>query len=79
MLLTSGLHQSAPGRVYELWAIAGNEPVSAGLFEVDEAGRAFLRLPVLPRGRRVDTFAVTDEPAGGVPKPTGQMHLLGSL
>jgi hypothetical protein len=79
VLLTSGLPQLPGNRIYELWAIAGKEPVPAGLFEVDEAGRAFLRLQALPRGRRVDTFAVTDEPAGGVPKPTGQMHLLGSL
>jgi anti-sigma-K factor RskA len=79
MLLTSGLHQTPPNRVYELWAIAGNEPVPAGIFEVDEAGRASLRLPPLPRSKRFDKFAVTLEPAGGVPKPTGPMHLLGSL
>jgi anti-sigma-K factor RskA len=79
VLLTSGLPQLPRNRIYELWAIAGSEPVPAGIFEVDEAGRAFLRLPALPRIRRVDKFAVTDEPAGGVPKPTGPMHLLGSL
>jgi anti-sigma-K factor RskA len=79
VLLTSGLPQIPRNRVYELWAIAGNQPVPAGIFEVDEAGHAFLKLPPLPRTRRVDKFAVTDEPAGGVPKPTGRMHLLGSL
>jgi anti-sigma-K factor RskA len=79
VLLTSGLRHLPRNRIYELWAIAGNEPVAAGLFEVDEAGHAFLKLPPLPRTRRFDKFAVTDEPAGGVPKPTGQMHLLGSL
>jgi anti-sigma-K factor RskA len=79
VLFASGLPQMPPNRVYELWAIAGNEPVPAGLFEVDEAGHAFLKLPSLPRTRRFDKFAVTDEPAGGVSKPTGQMHLLGSL
>jgi anti-sigma-K factor RskA len=79
-LLTSGLPQIPGNRVYELWAIAGKEPpMPAGIFEVDEAGRAFLRLPPLPRAKRFDKFAVTDEPAGGVPKPTGPMHLLGSL
>ena len=65
-----------------MWAIAGKEPVSAGIFEVDEAGHAFLRLPTLlplPRAKRFDKFAVTLEPAGGVPKPTGPMYLLGSL
>jgi Anti-sigma-K factor rskA len=79
VLFTSGLPQSPRNRVYELWAVAGNEPVPAGTFEVDEAGHAFLRLPPLPRTRRFDKFAVTLEPAGGVPKPTGPMHLLGSL
>jgi septal ring factor EnvC (AmiA/AmiB activator) len=80
VLLTSGLRQIPPNRVYELWAFAGNEPVPAGIFEVDEAGHAFLRLPPLPpRAKRYDKFAVTIEPAGGVPKPTSPPHLLGSL
>jgi anti-sigma-K factor RskA len=79
VLLTSGLPQIPRDRVYELWAIAGNEPVPAGIFEVDSAGHAFLPLPPLPGPKRFDKFAVTLEPAGGVPKPTGPMHLLGSL
>ena len=79
VLLTSGLSQIPRDRVYELWAFAGNEPVPAGIFQVDEAGHAFLRLPPLPKGKRFGKFAVTSEPAGGVPKPTGPVHLLGSL
>jgi anti-sigma-K factor RskA len=80
VLLTSGLPQIPPNRVYELWAFAGNEPVPAGTFEVDEAGHAFLRLPSLPsRPKRYDKFAVTVEPAGGVLQPTSPPILLGSL
>jgi Anti-sigma-K factor rskA len=79
VLLTAGLPQIPPDRVYELWAIAGKEPVPAGIFGVDEAGHAFLKLPPLPSAKRFDKFAVTLEPVGGVPKPTGSMHLLGSL
>jgi anti-sigma-K factor RskA len=79
LLLTTGLPRAAADKVYELWAIAGNEPVPAGIFEVDAAGHGFLRLPQLPRTRRFDKFAVTLEPPGGMPKPTGPMHLLGSL
>jgi anti-sigma-K factor RskA len=80
-LLTSGLPQIPRNRVYELWAIAGKEPpMAAGIFEVDVDGKAFFRLPPLPKAKqRFDKFAVTDEPAGGVPNPTGPMHLLGSL
>lgn len=79
LLLTNDLPQAPPGRAYELWAIAGTEPVPAGVFTVDQAGRALLRLPPLPEAKTFDKFAVTIEPAGGVPKPTGPVHLLGSL
>jgi anti-sigma-K factor RskA len=78
LLLTSGLPPLPHNRIYELWAIAGNEPMPAGLFAVDEGGQAWLRLPPLPRAKRFTKFAVTAEPAGGVPSPTGPMHLLGS-
>jgi Anti-sigma-K factor rskA len=79
VLLTSGLRQLPRDRVYELWAFVGNDPVPAGTFQVDEAGHGFLRLPPLPKAKRYTKFAVTNEPAGGVPKPTGPVHLAGSL
>lgn len=79
VLLTGGLPAAPPDRAYELWAVAGAEAVPAGVFTVDEAGRAVLRLPALPESKIFDKFAVTLEPAGGVPKPTGPVRLLGSL
>jgi len=79
LLLTIGLPEIPTEKDYELWGIAGSEPVAAGMFKVDRQGRALLRLPGLPEGKVFDKFAVTVEPAGGVPQPTGPMHLLGSL
>ena len=79
LLLTRGLPAAPADRTYELWALAGAEPVPAGVFTVDPAGRAVLRLPPLPESKAFDKFAVTLEPAGGVATPTGPMHLLGSL
>jgi hypothetical protein len=79
VFLTTGLPQSPPGKAYELWAIAGAEPIPAGVFRVDDRGRAIFWLPPLPKAKRFNKFAVTLEPAGGVPKPSGPMHLLGSL
>jgi anti-sigma-K factor RskA len=79
LLLARDLPPAPPGKVYELWAIAGAEPVPAGLFTVDPAGRGLLRLSSLPAGPAFTTFAVTLEPGGGVPKPTGPIHLLGKL
>jgi hypothetical protein len=79
MLLVSGLPPSPTGTAYELWGIAGAEPVPAGVFIVDAGGLAQVRLPKLPETKAFDKFAVTIEPAGGVPQPTGATVLLGSL
>jgi anti-sigma-K factor RskA len=69
-LLVSGLPPAPEGKAYELWTLGGAAPRPAGVFQVDASGRAAHRVePVsgeLPRG-----FAVTLEPAAGVPAPTG--------
>ena len=79
LLLARGLPTPPTGKAYELWALAGTQPVPAGMFSVDAAGRALLRLPPLPEGHTFDAFAVTLEPAAGVPSPTGPMHLHGKV
>ena len=79
ILITQGLSKNTPDKVYELWAIAGEEPVPLGTFSVEDKPHTLLKIPSLPQGKSFDKFAVTLEPAGGVPKPTGPMHLLGSV
>src|SRR5262249_59771781 len=76
LLIATGLPAAPPGKIYQLWAIVGkNAPVSAGVFGVDPSGAATLRVPTLPGVGTVDVFAVTLEPAGGLPAPSGQMYL----
>jgi hypothetical protein len=78
LLVAAGLPPAPPGKTYQLWAIAGKEPpVSAGVFEVDPRGAGSLRVAPLPGVRRVDVFAVTLEPSGGLPAPSGPMYLAG--
>jgi anti-sigma-K factor RskA len=79
MFIAAGLPKNSPDKVYELWAIAGDEPVPAGVFAVSEKPQTLLRLPPLPEGKTFDKFAVTLEPVGGVLKPTGPMLLLGKI
>jgi len=69
--------QPAPeGKTYELWTIGVGAPHPAGLVAVQEAfGQAGLRVDPLPAGEPVKVFAVTLEPAGGTPAPTGPMIL----
>lgn len=70
-----------PGRVYQVWLIgsASAAPVSAGLLDNPQSGRGMLIVPT-PAGVAGDTvtIAVTDEPPGGLPSPTGSKHLAGS-
>lgn len=79
LLLATDLSPVPTDKIYELWGIAGAEPVPAGVFRVDQRGLALFRLPTLPKSKSFDKFAVTLEPAGGVPQPTGTMVLIGSL
>lgn len=67
------------GKTYQLWIIANNKPFDAGIFLVDPQGNGFLKVPSLSEADKAQKFAVTLEPAGGVPQPTGDMHLLGAL
>jgi anti-sigma-K factor RskA len=79
VLLATGLPPAPPGKAYELWVIAGGAPVPAGLFQVDPQGQAVFRAPWVDATTRVKTFAVTLEPAQGVPAPTGPMVLAGNV
>jgi anti-sigma-K factor RskA len=80
LLVAQGLPQAPEGKAYELWAIAGTgAPVAAGLFTVDAKGVGSLRVAPIQAGGAVNTFAVTLEPAAGVPVPTGPMYLAGKL
>jgi anti-sigma-K factor RskA len=75
LLVAVDLPPVPPGKTYELWAISGGKPLPAGLFNVDAQGKGTLTLSPLEGVSTVDVFAVTLEPEGGVPQPTGQMYL----
>jgi len=76
----SNLPALPPGRVYQLWVLPAqpSPPISVGwLLKPDASGRAnvlFDTPPDLPKPQKI---AVTIEPEGGVPAPTGDMYLLG--
>jgi anti-sigma-K factor RskA len=78
-LLASGLDQPPAGKAYEVWVIAQGGPVPAGVFKPDAQGAALFRLPDVPAMASVKTFAITLEPEGGVPAPTGPMVLAGAV
>jgi anti-sigma-K factor RskA len=67
-------------QTYELWWITEKEgPVNAGLFVPGPDGVGRIQSTVPTNAGAIQAAAVTIEPAGGVPKPTGPMVLIGKL
>jgi len=77
VLVVSGLDQLEAGRVYQLWMIAGNTPLSAGLFEVDEGGVAVVQVATGAAPGAFNAVGVSVEPDGGSQTPTGDIVMLG--
>jgi anti-sigma-K factor RskA len=69
-IVTAELPQLSERRTYELWALTDDGPVSLGTF-----GRA----RAFHADGPMSGMAVTDEPAGGSPEPTGPVVARGEL
>lgn len=68
------------GKDYQLWYVTNNAKLSAAVFRPGAEGRSELRL-ALPSGvpEELAATAVTLEPRGGSPQPTGAFYLLAQL
>jgi anti-sigma-K factor RskA len=65
---------------YQLWYVTKNAKISAALFRPDEQGRTVLKLTLPPDAMSgLAATAVTLEPRGGSPQPTGKFYLKASI
>ena len=64
------------GRTYQLWLMTAKTKINAGTFTASASGDAMMRTmyPLTPADLKA--VAVTDEPAGGMPQPTGSMVMV---
>jgi anti-sigma-K factor RskA len=78
MLMFDGEIAPAPAaKSYQLWLVpADGKPISAGVFN-PVIGRTNHWMMKLPQGIAAREFAVSLEPTGGMPQPTGPMVLVG--
>lgn len=77
VFVATNLPQPEEGKTYQLWFIGAGGPVSAGVFEVDAAGRGSLEVNGIAPVEEIAAWAVTIEPDGGLPKPSGPAVLKG--
>jgi anti-sigma-K factor RskA len=73
----SALPPLPSGRVYQFWVVTANQAISAGLVQPDERGSATAFFATPSDIPAPVAMALTIEPAGGVPAPTGDKYLVG--
>ena len=79
MLMADKLPGVPEGKAYQLWFIVGNNPPMPGkTFVPDNAGHGTLKDQMPQAALNSAVFAITMEPAGGVPAPTGAIYLRSS-
>jgi anti-sigma-K factor RskA len=67
------------GRTYQLWLVTRDgKKISAGTFAPSPAGDALVSAQYALDRDALGAIAVTDEPAGGVPQPTGSVVISGN-
>jgi anti-sigma-K factor RskA len=65
---------------YQLWYVTQNAKISATVFRTNEDGRSVLKLTLPPEALvGLAATAVTLEPRGGSPQPTGKFYLKASI
>jgi anti-sigma-K factor RskA len=73
----ANLPPAPAGKVYQVWVVTAQRPISAGLFTTDPAGGSTQYYYTPSDIAAPVAVAVTLEPAGGVAAPTGEKYLVG--
>ncbi len=77
LLVVHGLPDLPPNQVYQVWVISGGQPAGAGLLRPEGASPPIIALEHSLSGAQ--TVALTIEPPGGSPGPTGPIVMAGNL
>ncbi len=79
LLQVANIPRVPTAKEYQLWFVVNNQPISAGVFSVNDPSQDnFFKISEFQQGG-TGAFAITLEPEGGSPLPTGDMYLLGSM
>jgi hypothetical protein len=78
MMVTYGLPAPKPGKTYQVWLVTDKAKISAGTFRPDAQGRTVMHANYALARDALKAVAITEEPDGGMPAPTGPMVVVGS-
>ena len=78
IMVTYDLKPPKPGMTYQVWLVTDKEKISAGTFRPDPGGRTVMHAHYAMPRDALRAVAITEEPEGGMPAPTGPMVVSGS-
>jgi hypothetical protein len=73
------LQAAPPGKTYQLWLVTAKTKISAGTFNPLPDGSAQLEATYPLARDSLRAIAVTQEPSGGVPQPTGSFVITATV
>jgi hypothetical protein len=79
MVIAHDLRQPREGMVYQVWLVTTYARISAGTFTPDSSGRMMMQAKQAVGRNALRAVAITEEPAGGMPSPTGPTVATGSV
>jgi anti-sigma-K factor RskA len=80
LLQVANMPRVPTAKEYQLWFVINNQPFSAGVFAVNDPTKDnFFKIQDLNQSANEGAFAITLEPEGGSPQPTGDMYMLGAM
>jgi anti-sigma-K factor RskA len=79
VLIVSGLEPLPPERDYQLWFLREGKPVGGAVFDVHRNGEGQILVHAPRQLGHYDLAAITPEPAGGSPGPTGPIIIAGEI
>lgn len=75
-MVVHNMPKPAAGRTYQVWLVTASKKISAGTFEPSASGDAMMQAVYALSPSELKAVAVTEEPVGGMPQPTGRMVII---
>jgi hypothetical protein len=78
IMVTYNLRPPKAGMTYQVWLVTDTAKISAGTFHPDANGGTVMHAKYAMPRNALRSVAITEEPEGGMPSPTGPMVVAGS-
>lgn len=79
IMVTYNMRPPRAGKTYQVWLVTATAKISAGTFRPDDKGGTMMHARYAMARNALRAVAITEEPDGGMPSPTGPMVAAGGV